>query len=86
MKCTDDYIHRYLGEHIIDVWSSVSIKPNAIILVGGGAHLFDMDKLRHILANHIPSLTLTIPRYAHIANAVGAATAEIAGSYTAIYD
>lgn len=86
LKCTDDYIHRYLGEHIIDVWSSVSIKPNAIILVGGGAHLFDMDKLRHILANHIPSLTLTIPRYAHIANAVGAATAEIAGSYTAIYD
>lgn len=86
LQHADDHVHKRLANHIIDVWSSVSVKPSAIILVGGGAHLFDKRKLELLLEETIISVTITVPQYASIANAIGAATAEISGSYTAIYD
>lgn len=86
LAAIDTTIHQRLASLIDNVASSVSDKPQDVILIGGGAALFDTTKLYELLHHKLPSLRIHVPKHAAIANAIGAAFAEISGTHTGIYD
>jgi DUF917 family protein/N-methylhydantoinase A/oxoprolinase/acetone carboxylase beta subunit len=82
----DQLLHTVLANLLTDVWASVTVKPHVIILVGGAACLFDCNKLHTILSHTMSDIKIIIPEYSSIANAIGAATAHISGTYNGVYD
>ncbi len=54
-----------------------------LVLVGGGAFLFDKEKLFNLLKTHINQII--IPSHANYANAIGAAFGKVSGCYHGIY-
>jgi DUF917 family protein len=86
LQQADNLLHQTLADLIIETRSSVNEKPNDIILVGGGACLFNINTLQTILNKHIKNSNVIVPSHANIANAIGAATAQIAGIHTEIYN
>ncbi len=63
-------VMQYVAEHIVLVAGAYVTLP--IVLVGGGASLYDIN----LLAQLLPGRSCIIPTYASVANAYGAALAE----------
>lgn len=80
----DNVIHKKLAEVISKI---IQFDKNShvltLILVGGGAVLFNKDKLSMYLDNAIKKIE--IPQYAGFANALGAACAKISGVHNGIF-
>ncbi len=80
----DEMIHQKLADMInTAILYTDSTEQLQLILVGGGASLFDLKKLRELLN---PSICdIVIPNHAASANAIGAAIAMIHGQYSKVY-
>lgn len=80
----DEFIHLKLIEMVNLIlpfakWD----KPIPLILVGGGAYLFDKQLLLKQSAGKI--VCITVPQYAGNANALGAAIAKVSGSFNSVF-
>lgn len=81
---SDHAMHIKFSNFISEMLASVENKPETLVLVGGGAALFDSNILLKLLENKIS--TILTPKHSSVANATGAATAEISGTHIEIYD
>jgi len=80
----DDIIHRKLADMINHMlYFCKTNKALPLILVGGGACLFDQQKLRQLLSEKIANIQL--PPQAGYTNALGAAIAKVSGSYHSVF-
>jgi N-methylhydantoinase A/oxoprolinase/acetone carboxylase beta subunit len=80
----DQIIHIKLAEMVKQMlYFTKSTKPIPLILVGGGACLFDQQQLLEILDHKISAVQ--IPANAGHANALGAACAKISGTFNGVF-
>ncbi len=84
IKRVDEALHAKLVEGIRCLIDPMEKVPQTLLLVGGGACLFDKVYLKHLLGNRLKNLI--IPPSADIANALGAAASLISGTSVGIYD
>ena len=84
IKSIDELIHEKLAHGILQVIGSMESVPAALVLVGGGASLFDLNNLQKLLASYFTSIL--IPQSADVANALGAAHSLIGGKYVQVYN
>lgn len=80
----DNAMHVKLVEGIRYLTDSLEKVPKTLLLVGGGACLFDRVYLKSLLNNRFERII--IPPLADIANALGAAASLISGTSVGIYD
>ena len=80
----DQQMHQKLAKGIKDALASIEEIPATLVLVGGGALLFDTEKLKQLLPKEIKSLV--IPPSSEIANALGAANSLIGAKFVQVYD
>ena len=80
----DDIIHKKLAEITNKILPFIKETGSIVlILVGGGAVLFNKEKLLSYLDKKIQQIE--IPQHAGFANALGAACAKISGSFNGVF-
>ncbi len=80
----DEFIHAKLIEMVdLILPFAKSSHPLPLILVGGGAYLFDQQLLLKFLAGKIARII--VPEHAGNANALGAAIAKISACYSGVF-
>ncbi|MDF2577678.1 MAG: Hydantoinase/oxoprolinase [Chlamydiales bacterium] len=80
----DAIIHQKLATTIESMHSYLKVQESVpIILVGGGATLFNKEKVSELLGNKVKEVF--IPVHANCANALGAAVAKVSGSYNGVF-
>ncbi len=79
----DKELHQKLSEGVLHIVGSMEDIPKTLVLVGGGASLFSVDFLQKLLPYRF---TVSVPPFADVANAVGAAKSLICGKYVKVYD
>jgi len=84
IKQIDDQMHRQLASGIKETIAAIEEIPSTLILVGGGALLFDIEKLRRFLPKEFSSIV--IPRSSGVANAFGAANSLIGAKFVEVCD
>lgn len=83
LESIDREMHKMVAGLVREVLASIEDKPETIILVGGGAQLFDQKHLSELFDNEF---TFSIPKHADVANATGAAIAQTSVQVTRLYD
>ena len=78
----DRAAHEKLILSLTEAIGAMEDVPQVLVLVGGGASLFDINQLRTI--HHFKSIIL--PAFADVANALGAAQSLIGGKYVQVYN
>jgi|688.fasta_scaffold46456_2 DUF917 family protein len=84
IKEVDEAIHQKFVEDIEDFLGTLDNIPPHLILVGGGAKLFDPGRLKRSLQLQ-RFQSIEIPEFGETAGAVGAARSWIGATYTRIY-
>lgn len=79
----DKAIHTQLAEGIKEILDSIEYIPATLVLIGGGATLFNFDLYPALIPPQITKIT--IPLGADVANAFGAAKSLIGGRSVQIY-
>lgn len=84
IKRVDDAIYHKMTEGIINILDSMENIPENLVLVGGGAKLFDLNRLnKDLVPNKFKAILL--PETADVANALGAAMSLIGATYRKVY-
>lgn len=87
LEAVDAFIHTKLADFICEVGSKIQRPAEGLRLVGGGACLFDLNKLKAILQENQPSIqAIVCPEGADVANAIGAGLALLSATHTAVIE
>ncbi len=81
----DKALHAQLAQGITQVLDALEDIPSTLVLVGGGARLFNTQCLHELLSAYRFN-SVIIPESADVANALGAALSLIPGENACIYD
>lgn len=84
IKRIDQAMHKKLIEGIQTTVDAIENIPETLILVGGGALLFDLESLKNRLSNRFK--TVIIPESGGIANALGAGMSRIGAKFVQVYN
>ena len=83
IKRVDAAVHEKLVCGIIHIIDALEDSPSTLVLVGGGATLFDLQRLKELMPQF---RSLIVPQCSDVANALGAAMSLIGGTYVNVYD
>lgn len=83
IKKVDRALHQKLAHGVLEILNAMEDTPSALVLVGGGATLFDLQYLKELMPQF---KSVLIPQWADVANALGAAVSLIGGGYVHVYD
>lgn len=83
LQSIDEQMHQRLVDSILKVIVSMEHVSKSVVLVGGGAVLFDTSKVQKILKQQY---MVIMPEHANIANAVGASIAQTSVQVSKLYN
>lgn len=80
----DKKLHSLLYEGIKETLTSMETVPDHLVLVGGGAAIFDVNRLKSLMGKQFAGVL--IPKQGAVANALGAARSKIGARFAQVYD